>query len=115
MDQKQLDSRGDATLMMLRAAAIERGMPLSGDDRMGECHAAKGVKRTSACALHMSAFDPKRTSAVQNPASQRTSDHLVCYRLIRQTKLARSLDALRVELCSMVSGASSSRFSQARR
>ena len=61
MDQKQLDSRGDATLMMLRAAAIERGMLLSGDDRMGECHAAKGVKRTSACALHMSAFDPKRT------------------------------------------------------
>src|SRR5262245_35275362 len=34
----------------------------------------------------MSAYDPKRTSAVQNPASQRTSDHPVCYRLIRQTK-----------------------------
>ena len=40
MDQQQLDNRIDATLMMLRAAAIERGMPLSGDDRIGECHAA---------------------------------------------------------------------------
>src|SRR6516165_665578 len=68
-----------------------------------------GVKRTCLSALHMSAFDPKRTSAVQNPCIA-ADDHLVCYRLIRQTRLARSLDALRVELCSMVGGASSSHF-----
>jgi hypothetical protein len=32
----QLDNRVDETLTMLRAAAIEQQMPISGDDRIGE-------------------------------------------------------------------------------
>jgi hypothetical protein len=39
----QLDNRVDETLMLLRAAAVEQGMPVSGDDRVGEACAA--VKR----------------------------------------------------------------------
>jgi hypothetical protein len=39
----QLDNRIDETLMMLRAAAIEQQMPISGADRVGEACAA--VKR----------------------------------------------------------------------
>jgi hypothetical protein len=37
----QLDNRVDETLVMLRAAAIEQGMAVSGDDRVGESCAAK--------------------------------------------------------------------------
>jgi hypothetical protein len=37
----QLDNRVDETLVMLRAAAIEQGMALSGDDRVGESCAAR--------------------------------------------------------------------------
>jgi hypothetical protein len=51
---------------------------------------AIGTKRTKQPHQSLSAFGPKRTWVVQNPASQRTSDHLVCYRLIRQIRLARS-------------------------
>ena len=32
----QLDNRIDETLMMLRAAVIEQGMAVSGDNRVGE-------------------------------------------------------------------------------
>jgi hypothetical protein len=32
----QLDNRIDETLMMLRAAAIEQGMAVTGDNRVGE-------------------------------------------------------------------------------
>ena len=39
----QLDNRVDETLAMLRAAAVEQQMPISGDDRVGEACAA--VKR----------------------------------------------------------------------
>jgi hypothetical protein len=37
----QLDNRVDETLVMLRAAAIEAQMALSGDDRVGEACAAR--------------------------------------------------------------------------
>jgi hypothetical protein len=37
----EIDSRVDETLQMLRAAAIEAGMALSGDDRVGEACAAR--------------------------------------------------------------------------
>jgi hypothetical protein len=37
----ELGNRVDETLAMLRAAAIEQGMALSGDDRIAECNAAK--------------------------------------------------------------------------
>ena len=36
----QLDNRVDETLAMLRAAAVEQQMPISGDDRVGEACAA---------------------------------------------------------------------------
>jgi hypothetical protein len=36
----QLDNRVDETLAMLRAAAVEQQMPISGDDRVGEASAA---------------------------------------------------------------------------
>jgi hypothetical protein len=38
-----LDDRVETTLVMLRAAAVEQQMPISGDDRVGEACAA--VKR----------------------------------------------------------------------
>jgi hypothetical protein len=34
--QRHVDNRIDETLMMLRAAAIEQGMAVSGDNRVGE-------------------------------------------------------------------------------
>ena len=35
-----LDDRVEATTLVLRAAAIERGMVVTGDDRISECDAA---------------------------------------------------------------------------
>jgi hypothetical protein len=60
-------------------------LAFSGHSRATDQCPLLGVKLTCRFALQMSAFDPKRTSAVQDPASQRTSDHLACYPLIRQT------------------------------
>jgi hypothetical protein len=36
----QLDNRADETLQMLRSAAVEQGMTVSGDDRISEASAA---------------------------------------------------------------------------
>jgi hypothetical protein len=45
----QLDNRVDETLQMLRSAAIEAEMVVSGDGRISECNAAKllGVEAES--------------------------------------------------------------------
>jgi hypothetical protein len=37
----QFDNRVDETLVLLRTAAIEQGMAVSGDGRVGECNAAQ--------------------------------------------------------------------------
>jgi hypothetical protein len=44
----QLDNSVDETLQMLRAAAVEQGMAVSGDDRVGESCAARPPRRRAA-------------------------------------------------------------------
>ena len=52
MTRKPTGAKAVAGLAIVLAAACSDECPLS------------GVKRTSPCALHMSAFDPKRTSGM---------------------------------------------------
>ena len=68
---------------------------------------AIGRKRTSACALHMSAFDPKRTLVAERPASffrdgSKSEDHCCCGGVVRAATGTRGPAGLLFSLGSLI-------------